>query len=165
MFDSGLINFTAPDWTFGQSTHRRLSENTWIAKSTAGRLAIIDLAARTSELLSTTFDSIQEITVLEEEENQKTPKKLALLVSSSSTSSRLIIFDLANSRFETIRKSSNLDASIDPGYISKPEEIIYPVRDGTEAYGYYYAPTNKDYKVSNESESFFSSLCSCWSLC
>jgi dipeptidyl aminopeptidase/acylaminoacyl peptidase len=34
--------------------------------------------------------------------------------------------------------------TIDPGYISKPEEIAFPTEGGLTAYGYYYAPKNQD---------------------
>jgi len=35
------------------------------------------------------------------------------------------------------------------GYLSNPESIIFPTTDGSDVHGFYYPPTNKDYKPSS----------------
>ena len=53
-----------PDWTFGQSTHQKLSPTTWISKAKGGNLAITTLATQESIIIETPFDSIQDIVVV-----------------------------------------------------------------------------------------------------
>ena len=49
----------------------------------------------------------------------------------------------ASGEFKTLKKASAL--SLDPGYLSLPEEIEFPTEGGLKAFAYYYRPQNKDY--------------------
>jgi dipeptidyl aminopeptidase/acylaminoacyl peptidase len=51
--------------------------------------------------------------------------------------------DLNTGKFETLRRSSS--AEVDEGYLSVPEAIEFPAKDGATAHGFFYAPKNQDY--------------------
>ncbi|MBD2090955.1 S9 family peptidase [Microcoleus sp. FACHB-1515] len=51
--------------------------------------------------------------------------------------------DLQSGEVTVLRRSSGLE--IDPGYLSIPEAIEFPTENGLSAYGFYYAPKNRDF--------------------
>jgi dipeptidyl aminopeptidase/acylaminoacyl peptidase len=61
----------------------------------------------------------------------------------------IILLDLATRRLETLRQSSSIE--VDARYLSIPEAIEFPTRDGQTAHAFFYAPKNGDY-VAPEGE-------------
>lgn len=61
----------------------------------------------------------------------------------------VVLLDLKTKEFEVLRRSSTID--IDTGYLSIPEAIEFPAKDGATAHGFFYAPMNKDF-VAPEAE-------------
>jgi dipeptidyl aminopeptidase/acylaminoacyl peptidase len=60
------------------------------------------------------------------------------------TETRAIVrYDLSSGNFEILKSSDHLE--IDPGYFSWPAEIEFPTENGLTAFGYFYAPQNKDF--------------------
>jgi dipeptidyl aminopeptidase/acylaminoacyl peptidase len=57
--------------------------------------------------------------------------------------SAIVRLDLQTGAIEELRRSSNID--VDAGYLSEPEVVEFPTGNGQTAYGFYYAPRNKDY--------------------
>lgn len=51
--------------------------------------------------------------------------------------------DLQSGEVTVLRRSSELE--IDPSYLSIPEAIEFPTENGLTAYGFYYAPKNRDF--------------------
>ena len=56
--------------------------------------------------------------------------------------------DLDSETCEVIYAPSKV--SIDPGFLSSPEHIIFPTTDDGEAHAYYYEPTNKDFAAPDD---------------
>mgnify|MGYP001801285366 CR=1 FL=1 len=67
------------------------------------------------------------------------------LAASTTKPSALVRLDFSTLEFTELRQSSTL--VIDPGYISEPEVIAYPTTGGSNAYGIYYKPKNKDHEA------------------
>ena len=56
----------------------------------------------------------------------------------------LVLFDLASSKWQELRRSSDLD--IDPGYISAAQPVEFPTEDGKTAHAFFYPPKNRDFQ-------------------
>jgi dipeptidyl aminopeptidase/acylaminoacyl peptidase len=55
----------------------------------------------------------------------------------------IVRLDLGTRNFEVLRRSSRLE--IDEAYLSSPRVVEFPTEDGLTAYGFFYAPKNRDY--------------------
>ena len=55
----------------------------------------------------------------------------------------IIEMNLKSGEKKVLQRSANLE--IDEGYISEPEGIEFPTENGLTAYGFYYAPKNRDF--------------------
>ena len=58
-----------------------------------------------------------------------------------------IISIKGKNRFKILKENMKLD--IDIGYLSEPEHLTFPSKQGRHAYGYFYPPRNKDYQGEN----------------
>jgi dipeptidyl aminopeptidase/acylaminoacyl peptidase len=56
----------------------------------------------------------------------------------------LVLFDLASSKWQELRRSSDLE--IDPGYISAAQPVEFPTENGKTAHAFYYPPKNVDFQ-------------------
>ncbi|KAL8281235.1 hypothetical protein RQP46_006269 [Phenoliferia psychrophenolica] len=127
-----------PDWVFGQSTHASLSPSHWISTGPSGTLSLLSLSTLTSTLLPTPYASISSLTVL-------SPTSILVVASPSVAPQVLSILTLdleSNTVSEEIVKSSS-GASVDKDFISKGENFAFKDKEGGEAYGVWYGPTNK----------------------
>jgi dipeptidyl aminopeptidase/acylaminoacyl peptidase len=57
----------------------------------------------------------------------------------------IVRFDLQRRSFEVLRRSSSLE--IHPAYLSTPRAVEFPTEDGVTAHGFFYPPTNPDYRA------------------
>src|SRR5208337_1801404 len=55
----------------------------------------------------------------------------------------IVQLHLEGGRLEVLRRSS--DISIDPSYLSAPQEIEFSTENGLTAFGLFYPPKNRDY--------------------
>jgi len=140
----------APGWILGQQGFRFLSDGRLVTSYTndKGESVVVVLADDGSKVeygmadgLPMTVDSVIP------DENDAT--KLYFMGGSPSTPSGIYHWSMIDKEPATlIRSSSSL--SIEDGYISIPTKMEFACPLGT-AYGYYYAPCNKDYQApSNE---------------
>jgi dipeptidyl aminopeptidase/acylaminoacyl peptidase len=67
-------------------------------------------------------------------------KEVFLIAGSHADPMGLVRVDLVTSKSETILSSQSID--VDHGFLSKPETIEFPTRDGATAHAFYYPPTN-----------------------
>jgi dipeptidyl aminopeptidase/acylaminoacyl peptidase len=58
----------------------------------------------------------------------------------------IILLDLKTHDFQELRRSSHV--SVDPGYLSIPQEIEFPTEGGLTAFGFFYTPKNRDFTSS-----------------
>ncbi|KAK4699926.1 hypothetical protein P7C70_g6328, partial [Phenoliferia sp. Uapishka_3] len=129
-----------PDWTFGASTHASLTPTSRIQTGLSGTLSLISLPTRTTQSFQTPYASISALTVL-------SPTTLLVVASPDVAPQVLAILtlDLENGTVkEEIVKSSS-GASVDKDYISKGVQITFPTKEGREAHGVWFGPTNKKY--------------------
>ncbi|HKV85345.1 MAG TPA: S9 family peptidase [Ktedonobacterales bacterium] len=130
--------FTAPQWSFGQSSYQFESGASIICAYTQnglwylGRLNTATGAFSTFDL---PYTAIGELAV---------GGGSAYFPAGSPTMFRALArLDLASGATEVVKRSSDL--AIDPGYISPAQPISFPTEQGREAYALYYPPINRDY--------------------
>ncbi|BGP26975.1 peptidase S9 prolyl oligopeptidase active site domain protein [Rhodotorula toruloides] len=129
-----------PDWVLGQQTHMPLSSTQWISNASGGKLRIISLADGSSELVDTPYVSVGQVDVV-------SPTQVAVLGAPATAPSVISLLELpkgGGKGTEKVLKVSS-SASVDSAFISKGEKIEYPTRDGSKAYGLFYAPSSGTY--------------------
>jgi dipeptidyl aminopeptidase/acylaminoacyl peptidase len=133
----GDTEFAYPQWKFGMTSYAITGPDTVIAASTTGgewKLQRIGISHGRSTPIACPYTEIGNVDGL---------NGAAVFIGASPTMPHEVVrFDVVSGQFETLKRSSEL--TIDPGYISKPEEIAFPTEGGLTAYGYYYAPKNQD---------------------
>ncbi|MGH2486910.1 MAG: S9 family peptidase, partial [Ktedonobacterales bacterium] len=130
--------FTAPQWSFGQSTYQFESGTSIICAYTQNGLWYLDRLHTTTGALSTfelPYTAIGEVAV---------GGGSAYFSAGAPTKFRsLARLDLASGATEVVKRSSELE--IDPGYIAPAQPIIFPTERGLKAHALYYPPKNRDY--------------------
>jgi len=130
--------FGRPQWLFGFSTYGFESADRLIctyAKNGISHLASLNTATGRLEPIKTPYAGIHDLLV--------EPGR-ALFVADSSTEPTCIAqLEVATGRIQVLHRSSNI--TVDPGYLSAPEEIEFPTEHGLTAYGFFYPPRNRDY--------------------
>ncbi len=71
------------------------------------------------------------------------PGFAVFLAGSPTTPLSLVMLDLESLKTQVLRRGR--EETIDPGYISVPRSIEFPTEHGLTAFGFYYAPKNKDF--------------------
>jgi dipeptidyl aminopeptidase/acylaminoacyl peptidase len=130
--------FGYPHWGFGGSMYHFASATQIIctySKDGTSYLASLDTTTKQLERISLPYSDAGSIHIA--------AGKVVLRVSSPTQPSAIAQLDLATHHFDVLRKSSEL--TLDPGYVSVPDAIAFPTSDGQTAYGFYYAPKNKDF--------------------
>lgn len=130
--------FTAPQWSFGQSTYQFEDATNIICAYTQNGLWYLGRLDTATGALSTfdlPYTAIGELAV---------GGGSAYFSAGSPTMFRALVrLDLASGATEVVKHSSELE--IDPGYISPAEPTTFPTEQGREAYALYYPPKNQDY--------------------
>ena len=130
--------FGLPLWVFGMTTYGFESAESLICTYTeAGiqylaRLNTQTLALTTIEIPYTSLGGLR-----------VAPGLVAFVGGSSSTPAAIATLNLTTGELRELRRASEIE--IDPGYLSAPEVLEFPTENGQTAYGFYYAPQNKDY--------------------
>ncbi len=130
--------FGAPLWQFGAATYAFEDASTIVCsfsdhgRNHLARLSITSGALTDIEIPYTSTGSI------------RVANGKALFMAGSTTApSALVLLDLASGDSEVLKRSSDL--TLDEGYLSAAQPIEFPTEDGLTAFGYFYAPKNKDY--------------------
>ena len=141
--------FGVPHWVFRQSQYAFIDEThiicAYIEKGFF-RLGILNTETKKLEKIMTSFTYISSV--------RATKTKAYFIAASATESTAVIEFDLETRQFTTLRKSTDLE--IDPGYISIPQAVEFPITLPTTnnqqpttipptAHAFYYPPTNKDF--------------------
>ncbi|PSR20104.1 MAG: peptidase [Sulfobacillus acidophilus] len=132
-------------WTFGLSTYGFVSATEILASYTfsgLARLVRINVATREMSHLACPFSTISHVKVLGDH---------VLMIAGADRSPKAIVsYDADHRQFAIVRTSVPL--IMDEDDVSLPESLEFPTTDGTIAFGYYYAPKNRDY-IAPEGES------------
>jgi dipeptidyl aminopeptidase/acylaminoacyl peptidase len=130
--------FGRPAWLFGGSTYAFESPGRIICaynRRCSWHLASLDTHALRLEEIETLYDDISQV---------RASPGCALFTGGSPTEEyALVSLDLDSRETEVLRRSADL--GIDREYLSVAQPVEFPTEGGRTAYGYYYAPRNRDY--------------------
>ncbi len=131
-------DFGRPQWQLGMSTWAFADASRLVVTyQQLGRWRLATMNVETG-----TFTPVR--TNLEPGENIAATRTHAVLVGGSQAAPEAAVrVDLETGRTETIRAAT--EVVIDEGYLSLPEPIEFPTDGGSLAYGFYYAPRNRDF--------------------
>lgn len=130
--------FGLPHWVFRMSTYGFESAHSLICtyiEEGIQHLARLDTQTLSLTEIKTPYASIGGL--------QVGPGVAAFLGGSPLEPGAVVRLDLTTGNTQVLRKSSPL--TVEPGYLAKPEVIEFPTENGLTAYGFFYAPKNKDY--------------------
>jgi dipeptidyl aminopeptidase/acylaminoacyl peptidase len=133
--------FGLPQWVFGMSTYGFVSPRQIVSafnEQGLWQLAIIDTATRKLTRIDTPYSDIGGV--------RGAAGRALFIAGSASEPASVVAFDLARGQVQVLRRSTEVD--IDGGYMSPPEQLVFPTKDGKTAYGIYYAPRNCDYSAA-----------------
>ncbi|HEX4836113.1 MAG TPA: S9 family peptidase [bacterium] len=130
--------FAVPQWVFGMSTYGFESpERLLCAYKTRGAWHLGRLDASKGTLAPREIPSTQMWSV------RCRPEWGVWGTGSPIEPASLIRFDLGTGRPEILRRSTT--ATIDPGYLSRPDALEFPTEHGRTAHAFFYSPHNRDY--------------------
>jgi dipeptidyl aminopeptidase/acylaminoacyl peptidase len=131
--------FGLPQWVFGMSTYAIVGNHRIVcAYSQAGiwHLALINTVSKHLTRLNLPYTDLSGI---------RAEGNLVVCCAASATEpNQIVTIDLLTETRQPLKRANNLQ--IDPGYLSIPESIEFPTRDGATAYAFYYPPNNQDYQ-------------------
>jgi len=128
--------FCGPPWVFGLSWYGIADDGTIVAMvRRAGtdelwRLTVSGAATR----LDVPFANIGQV--------QVSGRRVAFEAAGPTEPLSVALLDLDSGAWRILRQSFEL--SVDPAYVSVPEEITFPTSDGDVAHAWYYPPTNPE---------------------
>ena len=129
--------FSGPDWVFGQSTYCFLPDGRIVAawsEGGLGRIGIVDAVhgwpPEPLDVPYSVFSSLK-------------PWRggVAALAASPTDEPAVVAID-ADGDVEVLRRSR--EATVEPGYLSRPQPISYESAGGRQAHALYYPPANAD---------------------
>jgi dipeptidyl aminopeptidase/acylaminoacyl peptidase len=132
--------FGMPQWGFGMSTYAFESAErivcSYVEKG-IWQLAIINTRTRELERIESSYTDITYV--------RAAPGYAVMRAGSPTEPLSIVRLDLNTRTFEVLRRSNNIE--IAAGYLSEPETIEFPTEDGLTAYGFFYLPTNANYRA------------------
>jgi dipeptidyl aminopeptidase/acylaminoacyl peptidase len=130
--------FGLPHWTFGNSMYGFRSASEIVCayiEEGVSRLARLDVASGELTPIATPYEEIRDLRVEGD--------TVALLGGAPTLAAEIARIDLATGRHDVLARS--IGQLPDVGYLSIPQSIRYPSKDGRTAYAFYYPPTNRDF--------------------
>ncbi|RUS69177.1 hypothetical protein EGW08_023062 [Elysia chlorotica] len=129
-----------PQWALGKTPYASepASNGGRILTSFGGEFGIIDVKAKSYKKIDTGFSS-------HDRYGWTAAGNMYCIAYSSSKFPQVIRVNEATEKVDIIREAMSIQ--IDKGYISVPEKISFPTTNNETCFGYYYPPTNKDYKA------------------
>jgi dipeptidyl aminopeptidase/acylaminoacyl peptidase len=131
------VDFSGPDWGFGQSTFTFLPDGRLVATwwTPAGqRLGLVEESTvRPLDLPFTTYESLQGV-----------GGGVAAIAASPLEAAAVVRIDIDSGAVDVLRRSSG--AGTDPGYFSVPRPIEFPTGQGVTAHALFYPPANRDFE-------------------
>jgi len=130
--------FGRPGWVFGMSTYAFESAGRIVCavgRKGTWQLAGLETASRRLELIDTPYSEIMGLRAV--------PGRVVFLGGSPTQEMSVVQLDVASSRAEVLRSSS--DVAADGRYLSSPEPIEFPTENGLTAHALFYPPRNGDY--------------------
>ena len=132
--------FGMPQWGFGMSTYAFESAERIVGayiENGFSRLALIDTRTKEVETIGSPYTDIRFV--------RAAAGQAVMRAGSPTEAAAIVKFDLQTRAFEVLRRSSSLQ--IDAAYLSAPRAVECPTEGGLTAHGFYYPPTNRDYRA------------------
>ena len=139
--------FGGPHWVFGLSRYAFLADGTMVVSFTQdGRdhLGSLRPDSATLQPLETPFTSH----IAGGSVRSDAGGRVYFLGGSATRGTGVIGLDPVSGHVEVIKAFSSME--VDPGYLSTPESIRFPTRDGSTAHALYYPPANKDFSAPDD---------------
>ena len=133
--------FGKPQWELGSRTYSFASEELIACSYNEGGVWKIAMLQIESGMLLAVYTPFTE---MGRGDIQAGGGKIVFIGGAPTLPVSLVLFDLASSKWQELRKSSDLD--IDPGYISAAQPVEFPTEDGKTAHAFYYPPKNLDFQ-------------------
>lgn len=130
--------FGQPQWGFGMSTYGFASATEIICSYTErglSRLARLDTRTKRLEEIETPDTDISYMRVVS--------GRAVYRAGSPTETPSIVQLDLATQKFETLRRSSELQ--IDAGYLSSAQPVEFSTENNLTAHAFYYPPRNRDF--------------------
>ena len=132
--------FGMPQWGFGLSTYAFASAERIVGayiENGFSQLALIDTRTKEFEPIDSPYTDIRFV--------RAAAGQAVMRAGSPTEAAAIVKFDLQTRAFEVLRRSSSLQ--IDAAYLSAPRAVEFPTEGGLTAHGFYYSPTNRDYRA------------------
>ena len=133
--------FGKPQWELGSRTYSFASEELIACSYNEGGVWKIAMLQIESGMLLAVYTPFTE---MGRGDIQAGDGKIVFIGGAPTLPVSLVLFDLASSKWQELRKSSDLD--IDPGYISAAQPVEFPTEDGKTAHAFYSPPKNFDFQ-------------------
>jgi dipeptidyl aminopeptidase/acylaminoacyl peptidase len=132
--------FAEEPWTFAKSNYDFESKNRILCSYTKNglwKIARLNTETGEHEEIQTPYTYVSYL---------RTAPDYAVFIGASPTEAESIVkLDLNKLTTEVLKRSS--ENTLESGYLSQPNPIIFPTEKGLTAHGIYYKPTNKDYEA------------------
>lgn len=132
--------FGMPQWGFGMSSYAFESKDRIVCayiESGISRLGLIDTLMKKLQPIDPPYTDIRYV--------RAAPGQAVMRAASPTEPPSIVRLDLESRNFEILRRSNNLE--IDAEDISSPRTLEFPTEEGLSAYGFYYAPKNRDFRA------------------
>ena len=135
--------FGRPGWIFGVTTYAFESAGRIvcaIGQRGKWQLASLEPGSRGPRIIETPYTDTTGL--------RAAPGRVVFLAGSPTQELSVVQLDVASSRIEVLRSSSNV--AMDARYLSRPEPIEFPTEKGLTAHALFYPPRNGDYAAPSD---------------
>jgi dipeptidyl aminopeptidase/acylaminoacyl peptidase len=135
--------FGRPGWIFGIPTYSFESAGRIVCalgRRGTWQLATLETASRVLRPIETPYTELMGL--------RAAPGRAVFLAGSPTHEMSVVQLDVASSRVEVLRSSSNV--AVDARYLSSPEPIEFPTEKGLTAHALFYPPRNGDYAAPSD---------------
>ena len=134
--------FGRPQWAFGEPTYALESPGRLICSYTRGdKWHLASLDTSTKRLKSIDVPQVE----MSRGEVRAGPGRVVFLAGAPDEPYSIIELDLGTGKHEVLKRSSK--ATVEEGYVSRPEAMEFPTERGLKAHAFFYAPENQDYEA------------------
>jgi dipeptidyl aminopeptidase/acylaminoacyl peptidase len=132
--------FGMPQWGFGMSTYAFESAQrivcSYVEKG-IWRVGLINTQTRELEPINSSYTDVSYV--------RAAPGQAVMRAGSPSEPLSLVRLDLKTRKFEVLRRANNIQ--VGAGFLSEPDTVEFPTEDELTAYGFFYPPTNANYRA------------------
>ena len=133
--------FGKPQWVFASGTYSFASDELIACNYNEGgewKIAMLHIESGMLLAIDTPFSEMGRGDI------KAGDGKIVFVAGAPSLPMSMVLFDLASSKWQELRKSHNL--LIDPGYLSTAQPVEFPTEDGKTAHAFFYPPRNGDFQ-------------------